>query len=49
MLLEYLAGKVSHIEELETEYLPFHYFNEDNPRDLEYNVWCDMVSPGRMY
>ena len=48
-LKAYLAGTLEQIDELEEEYLPFHYFDEDEPQGLEYNVWCDIVSPGRMY
>lgn len=46
---EYLQGERSEIEELAEEYLPFRYFNEDDPMGLSYNLWTDIVTPGRLY
>lgn len=45
---EYLTGKIDRIEELEEEYLPFHYFNETEIDRLNYNLWTDIVSPSKL-
>ena len=46
VLCEYLLDEKKRVEELEETELPFHYFLEDTPQTLNYNLWSDIVSPG---
>ncbi len=41
----YLQGKSDFIDELEEEHLPFHYFEQDDVKSLNYNLWSDIISP----
>lgn len=44
---DYIAGTIDVIEELEEEILPFHYFNEAEIEQLNYNLWTNIVSPSK--
>lgn len=44
-ILNYLEGRISQIEELEEEKLPFAYFLQDDPAKVNYNLWNVIVSP----
>lgn len=48
ILEAYLCGMCSMIEILEEERLPFHYFEEQDIRKLNYNLWSDIVSPSKI-
>ena len=48
ILESYLCGTCSVIEILEKERLPFHYFEEQDIRKLNYNLWSDIVSPSKV-
>ena len=45
ILLRYLAGEVSQIDELEASYLPYAYTEPKTADKLAYNLWRNMVSP----
>lgn len=44
-LKQYAAGELPEIAELAEAYLPFSYFEKNEIRQLNYNLWSDIVSP----
>lgn len=46
VLLQYLNGELSCIEELEAPRIPFSYFEEQDLEKLNYNLWSVIVTPG---
>lgn len=44
-ILSYVNGDLISVEEMEEEYLPFHYFEENQLESLNYNLWSNIVSP----
>ena len=48
ILLDYTKGQIPSIAELEEERKPFHYFEGQSIRELNYNLWTDIVSPSRV-
>jgi hypothetical protein len=45
MLQKYLHNEIIQIDELEAEYLPYAYWDADSARQLDYNLWQNIVSP----
>ncbi len=48
ILGDYLAGRTETIPELETDHRPFHYTDETDMASVNYNLWINTVSAGKL-